>query len=86
MPFPLGVRSLVAGDRTGLAWAWAANGFASVIAAPLAALVGLELGSPALLGAAALAYAAAAGLARADGASFNPAAVFLPRRRRKTVR
>jgi len=67
MPFPLGVRSL-AGERTGLAWAWAANGFASVVAAPLAALVALELGSPALFAGSALAYVAAALLARARAA------------------
>jgi hypothetical protein len=66
MPFPLGVRSL-AGDRGGLAWAWAANGFASVVAAPLAALVALELGSPALLAGSALAYGAAALLAGPGG-------------------
>jgi spermidine synthase len=58
MPFPLGVRSLT-GERTGLAWAWAANGFASVVAAPLAALAALELGSPALLAGSAICYAAA---------------------------
>ncbi len=64
MPFALGVRSLVAADRTSLAWAWAANGFASVVAAPLAALVALELGSPALLAGSAAAYAAAAALSQ----------------------
>lgn len=63
MPFPLGLRFL-APDRAGLAWAWAANGFASVVAAPLAALVALELGSPALFAGSALGYAAAAVLAR----------------------
>jgi spermidine synthase len=58
MPFPLGVRSLTEA-RTGLAWAWAANGFASVVAAPLAALVAIELGSPALFAGSAIGYAAA---------------------------
>jgi len=64
MPFALGVRSLVGSDRPGLAWAWAANGFASVVAAPLAALVALELGSPTLFIAGAGGYAVAAVLAR----------------------
>ncbi|MGH7525784.1 MAG: SAM-dependent methyltransferase, partial [Gemmatimonadales bacterium] len=59
MPFPLGLRALVAGDQSRLAWAWAANGFASVVAAPLAALIALELGSRALLAVAAGAYAVA---------------------------
>jgi hypothetical protein len=59
MAFPLGLRRLVAGERSRLAWAWAANGFASVVAAPLAALVALELGSRAVLALAAGAYGVA---------------------------
>ncbi len=59
MPFPLGLRTLVAGERARLAWAWAANGFASVVAAPLAALLALELGSRVVLAAAGSAYLAA---------------------------
>lgn len=60
VPFPMGLRSL-AGNRTGsIAWAWAANGFASVVAAPSAALIGLTLGSPALLLFAGGTYAVAA--------------------------
>lgn len=60
MPFPLGLRHL-AGDATRrVAWAWATNGFASVIAAPLAALIALERGSPAVLLMAAGAYGVAA--------------------------
>jgi spermidine synthase len=59
MAFPLGLRLLVAGERSRLAWAWAANGFASVVAAPLAALVALELGSRAVLVLAAGAYGVA---------------------------
>jgi hypothetical protein len=59
-PFPLGLRALAREDAAGIAWAWAANGFASVLAAPLAALVALETGAPALLALAAAAYAAAA--------------------------
>jgi len=64
MPFPLGIRTLARDDQRRLAWAWAANGFASVTAAPLAALLALELGSTAVLIAAATAYAVAAGLLR----------------------
>jgi hypothetical protein len=56
MPFPLGVRRLAAGAPGRLAWAWAMNGFASVVAAPLAALVSLEMGSGVLLLAAGAAY------------------------------
>ncbi|KPJ94757.1 MAG: hypothetical protein AMS18_03105 [Gemmatimonas sp. SG8_17] len=59
-PFPMGLRSLAPMQRSGIAWAWAANGFASVVAAPLAALIALELGSQALLLLAAAAYAVAA--------------------------
>ncbi|HET7039976.1 MAG TPA: hypothetical protein VFH97_08805, partial [Gemmatimonadales bacterium] len=55
-PFPLGLRAL-AGGR--VAWAWAVNGFASVIAAPLGALIALEYGSRTLFLAAALAYGVA---------------------------
>jgi hypothetical protein len=43
-----------------VSWAWAANGFASVVAAPLSAVIALELGSPALFVAAAGAYGIAA--------------------------
>ncbi len=60
MPFPLGLRRLAGDDAGRVAWAWAANGFASVVAAPLAVLIALELGSEAVFGAAAAAYAVAA--------------------------
>ena len=62
MPFPLGLR-LLAVDGSGVGWAWAANGFSSVVAAPLSALVALEAGSPALFLVAGLAYAGAAAVA-----------------------
>jgi hypothetical protein len=42
-----------------IAWAWATNGFSSVIAAPLGALIALEYGSRTLFLAAALAYGVA---------------------------
>jgi hypothetical protein len=59
MPFALGLRSLfVRGQSPALAWA--ANGFASVVAAPLSAIVALEAGTGALLVLAAAGYAAAA--------------------------
>ena len=59
-PFPLGLRALTAGDVPGTAWAWAANGFASVVAAPLAALIAVEAGSPIVLLVAGISYAMAA--------------------------
>ena len=66
MPFVLGLRQLA--PRGGaLAWAWASNGFASVTAAPLSALVSLELGSRVLLLVAGAAYAGAAILSLAGG-------------------
>ena len=60
LPFPLGLRHLCRGKGEGMAWAWAANGFASVMATPLSALIALEAGSRALLFCAGLAYAMAA--------------------------
>ncbi len=45
--------------RGEVAWAWAANGFASVIGAPFGALIGLEAGSRVLFLAAGAAYALA---------------------------
>ncbi|MGD2215946.1 MAG: hypothetical protein PVJ64_04295, partial [Gemmatimonadales bacterium] len=65
LPFPLGLRLLVGGRAEGVAWAWAANGFASVVATPLAALIALEAGSNSLFLFAATAYAGAALLGRA---------------------
>ncbi len=59
LPFPLGLRQLVGDDSGSLAWAWAANGFASVIAAPLAALIALEAGSAMLFWMSAAFYACA---------------------------
>lgn len=68
MPFPLGLRRMAAAETRRVAWAWAANGFASVVAAPAAALIALEWGSPLVLGLAALAYGGAATLYRLRGA------------------
>jgi hypothetical protein len=65
-PFALGLRQL-APEGGRLAWAWASNGFASVVAAPLSALVALELGSRVLLGTAAAGYALAAAVLSVAG-------------------
>jgi len=59
LPFALGLRRLAAGNDARIAWAWAANGFASVVAAPLAALIALEAGSEVLFLGAGAAYAVA---------------------------
>ncbi len=64
MPFPLGLRRLTGENKVHFAWAWATNGFASVVAAPLAALVALGAGSRVLFLVAAAAYGAAAVLGR----------------------
>ena len=58
--FPLGLRAIAGDDSVRIAWAWAANGFASVVAAPLAALIAVEAGSRVLLLVAAAAYIVAA--------------------------
>jgi hypothetical protein len=63
--FPLGLRRIARDDSVRIAWAWAVNGFASVVGVPLAALIAVEAGSRALLLVAATAYVAAALLARA---------------------
>jgi len=60
MPFPMGIRAVAGSDSTRTAWAWASNGFASVTAAPVAALLALELGAVALLFAGGVAYGTAA--------------------------
>jgi hypothetical protein len=59
-PFPLGLRALAARDRSRVAWAWAANGVASVVAEPIASLVAIDWGTPVLLGGGAGAYVVAA--------------------------
>jgi hypothetical protein len=62
IPFPVGLRSLAGAAPERVAWAWAANGYASVVAAPLAALVAVEAGSRALFLLAAALYAVAGGI------------------------
>lgn len=56
---PWGLRQ-VAGERA-IAWAWGINGFASVIAAPLASFLSAESGHPATLLAGVACYGVAAG-------------------------
>ncbi len=56
------------GSRSRVAWAWAANGFASVVATPLAALLALEVGTRALFLVAAAAYGTAGLLNRGSTA------------------
>jgi hypothetical protein len=58
-PFALGLRHMAGSQGETYAWAWAANGFASVAATPLAALVALEIGTPWLFVVGATAYAVA---------------------------
>lgn len=58
-PFPVGLRRYAGDDPARRAWAWAGNGFASVVASPLAALIAVELGSVVLFLVGSLVYAAA---------------------------
>jgi len=55
LPFPLGLRYLLA-DPAQRAYAWAANGCISVLAAILSAQIALSIGIPAILACAAIAY------------------------------
>jgi hypothetical protein len=59
-PFSLGLRRLTRQGDGSVGWAWASNAFASVVAAPLAVLVAMELGSPIVFALAAGAYLTAA--------------------------
>ncbi len=62
MPFPLGLRRMVREDG-GVAWAWAANGVASVLGASLAVLLAMEVGTRVVLLFAASSYLVAGGVA-----------------------
>jgi spermidine synthase len=66
MPFPLGLRRL-AFARVGIAWAWAANGVASVVGAALATLVSAQVGTRGLILCGAGCYVLAALVARVGG-------------------
>ncbi len=67
MPFPLGLRQLGRTRADLLAWAWAINGCASVVATPLATLLALGAGLVAVLAAAAGCYVVAAVVAHQWG-------------------
>jgi hypothetical protein len=60
MPFPLALRHLGRTNAELLPWAWAINGCASVVAGPLATLLALGAGLPAVLLAASACYGLAA--------------------------
>jgi hypothetical protein len=60
MPFPLLLRQLGRTRAEILPWAWAINGCASVLAGPLATLLALAIGLPAVLLAASACYLVAA--------------------------
>ncbi len=66
VPFPLGLRRL-ARSEGGVAWAWAANGVASVVGASAAVLLAMEVGSRGVLLAGAACYLVAGGAARGRG-------------------
>jgi hypothetical protein len=57
--FPLGIRALRDRDPAWVAWAWAINGFSTVLASVLAVLVALQAGFSALLVLATACYLAA---------------------------
>jgi len=60
MPFPLGLARIEGAGPRAIAWAWAINGCASVVAAVLAAIAALSWGFTAVLLLGAAAYAVAA--------------------------
>jgi hypothetical protein len=60
MPFPLGLVSVAARTPVLVPWAWAVNGFASVVAAILATLLAIHWGFNAVLILAAVLYLTAA--------------------------
>ncbi len=59
-PMPLALQRLEAAAPAAIPWAWAVNGFASVLAAPLAIATGMTIGYTAAALAAIALYAAAA--------------------------
>jgi len=62
LPFPFGLRQMEGASASWMAWAWAVNGCASVIASVLAAILSLTSGFNAVLWLGALAYAGALGV------------------------
>lgn len=59
VPFPTGMRRLANTCEAAIPWAWAINGFASVVGAVLATLLAIHLGFAAVIMLAVLIYAAA---------------------------
>lgn len=64
MPFPLGLSRAAERHAPWVPWAWAVNGWASVVSAVLATLLGVHLGFTAVLAAGAALYGVAAMTAR----------------------
>ena len=64
MPFPLGLRMVAERAPEFIPWAWALNGFASVISAALATILAVEFGFTLVLLSALLLYAGASLLIR----------------------
>jgi hypothetical protein len=62
LPFPLGLQLMEWVSHSWIAWAWAVNGCASVVASVLAAILSLTTGFNAVLWFGALAYAGALGV------------------------
>ncbi|HJU69294.1 MAG TPA: class I SAM-dependent methyltransferase [Gemmatimonadaceae bacterium] len=75
MPFPVGLRAFARDEHARLAWGWGVNGFASVLAVPLAALIAVETGSRVLLLTSAAAYLVAAASARRESGAGRPAPI-----------
>ncbi|MDX1763391.1 MAG: hypothetical protein R3231_03645 [bacterium] len=64
IPFPAAVRQLALREPEGIPWAWAINGFFSVVAPIVAVTVAMKIGFGGVLGAGALAYLGAFGASR----------------------
>ncbi len=60
VPFPTGMKRLADTGDAAIPWAWAINGFASVVGAVLAALLAIHLGFAMVIVLAVLLYAVAA--------------------------
>jgi hypothetical protein len=67
MPFPTGTMRLANIARDSIPWAWAINGFASVVGAVLATLLAIHLGFAAVIILAVLIYGLAAIALRSFG-------------------
>ncbi|SEL61494.1 SAM-dependent methyltransferase [Nitrosovibrio tenuis] len=67
IPFPTGMARLASTADDAIPWAWAINGFASVIGAVLATLLAIHLGFAAVILLAVLIYTAAAAALRGQG-------------------